>query len=37
VDQINSHQIRGALEYVYFRPASGLVQFVRSSVSAAES
>jgi len=30
VNLINAYQIRGALEYVYFRPGSGLAQFVRS-------
>jgi Protein of unknown function (DUF4238) len=35
VDEVNNHQIRGALEYVYFRPASNLAQYVRSFVTSA--
>lgn len=30
VSMVNTYQIQGALEHVYFRPGSGLAQFVRS-------
>jgi hypothetical protein len=30
VNLANTYQVRGALEYVYFRPGSTLAQFVRS-------